>query len=97
MHGLEASHEEKFWVLVTGMPVYKVWQRYQDGGWSSDALICDPDAGRQILYAARVLKLLGELDSGKLRKLAQACFPPRTAAPFLALRAVRADATRGSF
>lgn len=35
----------------------------------------DPDAGLQIIYAARVVDLLPELDSEKLRKLAQKCFP----------------------
>lgn len=79
MHG--ATRTETFQVVVTDMPVYKVWRGYFDGEFvrnfasSFPSLLDEAEAGRQILYAAHVMSLLRDLDSEKLRQLATACFP----------------------
>lgn len=71
---------QKFNVVVTDMPVYKDWRRYHDVEFikkfdqSFETLRDDPDAAIQILYAAHVANILGELDLRKLRQLCMTIF-----------------------
>lgn len=81
MHG--ATKTQVYKSVVTDMAVYQAWRRYHDGEFirqfnkSYEAFMEEPDAGLQIIYAARVVDLLSdpELDTEKLRNLARKWFP----------------------